>query len=450
MKKYTDKFLNQNHKLKNAIIGFELEFYMSELSYYKTLEQLNIDLSPVKVWGFRKYHSDFTPTGLNFKIENDSSGGMNCVELITSPLPYIEAKYYLIKIIKFIQTYGYTNDKVSIHFNISFDKENKDLNDLNILKLILNIDEEEIYRVYPNRKGNIYAKSVKRLVPYKEYDYFNIPISIVKNNLRMPNDKYYGINFLHINDPKESQRLEFRYVGGKDYEKNLGNILYFMDRFIINTYDCIDTNFNKEDVSKLEEYLEENISKYKNISKFDNFIIDYNSIQLQIDQINTYEYVSAYYTNIFNKLYNLLDSTFELKECIINYVTQTQTLEVIDAKITSTSTIKHIDLINCDCEGIFENCFFVGSDIKKSQLTKCKIHQSNVDESKILSCKVESSDLINCYFLEGYLNGDMYGGVFRSGDLGPYATLDSNVNVDTDNDNFFDTKYDSEVDKKEK
>ena len=137
MKKYSDKFLNQSNKLKHAKIGLEFEFYMKDLSFYKTLDILNVELTPVKVWGFRQYHSDFTPDSNNFKIEPDLSGGSNMVELVTGPLDYYDAKYYLVKIIKFIQTYGYTNDKCSIHFNLSFNNNQKDLNDLNILKLIL-------------------------------------------------------------------------------------------------------------------------------------------------------------------------------------------------------------------------------------------------------------------------------------------------------------------------
>ena len=58
MEKYSDKFLNQSEKLKNSIIGVEFEFYMKDLSFYKTLEILNDELSPVKVWGMREYHSD--------------------------------------------------------------------------------------------------------------------------------------------------------------------------------------------------------------------------------------------------------------------------------------------------------------------------------------------------------------------------------------------------------
>lgn len=445
MRKYSDKFLNHSGELKDARVGFEFEFYMKDLSYYKTLELLNKDLSPVKVWGFRQYHSDFTPDENNFKIEPDLSGGSNMVELVTGPLNFYDAKYYLIKIINFIQNYGYTNEKSSVHFNISF--TNKDLNDLNVLKLILNTDEDEIFRSYPSRKDNVYAKTVKRIIPFKEYDFFNIPINVVKNNMRLPNDKYYGINFLHINNDKQSQRLEFRYIGGKDYEKNLGQLIYFLERFILTVNKCIDVDFDPEDVNKLEDYLEDNISSFKNLSKYDNFIVDFPTIQIQIDQNNNYDVISAYYGRIYSKLYTLMDSTNELKECIFNYVTSTQTFEIVDANIKTTSTIRGFDLINCTIEGIFEECYFLGCQITNSQCIKSKLEQSDADNSKILNCKVEQSSLTNCYFMEGYLNGEMFGGVYRSGKLGPYASMDSEVKIVRDNDNFFDTKYEEDDEK---
>jgi hypothetical protein len=443
MRKYSDKFLNDSSILKHAVIGFEFEFYLKELSFYKTLELLNQELSPVKVWGFRQYHSDFTPDKDNFKIEPDLSGGSNMVELVTGPLDFYNAKYYLIKILKFIQNYGYTNDKCSVHFNLSFD--NKDLNDLNVLKLILNIDEDEIYRGYPSRKGNVYAKTIKKVVPFKEYDFFNIPIDVVKNNLRLPNDKYYGVNFLHINSDKQKQRLEFRYIGGKDYEKNVGQIIYFLERFILTVNSCVDIGFNSEDKNKLEDYLEYNISYFKNLSKYDNFIVEFPTIQIQIDQNSNYDVINAYYPKIYNKLFHLIENTEDLKECIVNYVTGTQLFEIVDAKIKATSTIRGYELVNCDVEGLFDDCFFLSCQINNSQITKSKLQHTDADNSKILNCRVEGSTLTNCYFMEGYLNGDMVGGVYRSGKLGPYATMDSDVKVVTDHENFFDTRYEDET-----
>lgn len=447
MRKYSDKFLNQSYKLKNAVIGFEFEFYIKDISYYKTLELLNRYLSPVKVWGFRQYHSGFEPDSKNFKIEPDLSGGSNMVELVTGPLNYFDAKYYLIKIIKFIQKNGYTTDKCSVHFNISFDDDDLNLNNINILKLLLNADEEEIYRSYPSRKDNVYTKSVKNIIPYKEYDFFNIPISVVKNNMRLPNDKYYGINFLNVNKGKERQRIEFRYIGGKDYEINLGQMIYFLERFIINTYESIGSDFNYEDINKLQDYLEENITKYKNLSSYDNFIVQFPTIQIQIDQNNSYEMVSSYYNKIYTKIYNIIESVEDLNQCIINYVTNSQTIEIVDANIKLVSSIKTVEFINCNIQGTLSDCFFVGCEIKNSQLIKSKLKHSDVIDSKVLNCNVDSSKLKNCYFMEGYLNGDMQGGVYRSGKLGPYATMDTEVKIVTDYDNFFDTKFDPEDEK---
>src|SRR5574343_224457 len=414
MRKYSEKFINDSNILKKARIGFEFEFYMKDLSYYKTLELLNQYLSPVKVWGFRQYHSNFTPDRYNFKIEPDLSGGANMVELDTGPMEYYDAKYYLVKLLKFIQEYGYTNDKSSVHFNLSFnEKSDKNLNDLNVLKLILETDEDEIYRAFTNRKNNVYAKTVKKIIPYKEYDFHNIPIDIVKNNLRLPSDKYYGINFLHINEEKEKQRLEFRYIGGKDYEKNIGLINYFLDRFIINTYQCIDTGFNTQDIDLLEEYLELNITSFKNFSKYDNFLVEFPNIHLQVDQEGGYEVVSAYYPKIYSSLYSLIDSTENMDGCIINYVTTSRRLEIVDSTIKAVSNINNFDFINCKLsDAIMESCNFVTSEVINCQISKSKLDGCQVKDSKVLSCKVEASVLTNCFFMNGYLNSDMDGGVY--------------------------------------
>ncbi len=446
MRKYSEKFIHEHKKLSNAIIGMEFEFYMVDISYYKTMEMLNKELAPVKVHGFRQYHSNFTPDAENFKIEPDLSGGSNMVELITGPLQYVEAKYFLAKILNFIQRYGKTNDKCSLHFNISFQGD-IDLNDLNVLKLILNTDEEEIYRFFPGRKNNIYAKSVKNLIPFKQYDFFNVNIDSVRNSMKLPNDKYFGINFINTPNGKKDQRIEYRYIGGTDYEKNIGTILYFMDRFVLDAYGSIDTPFDTSDSKKLEEYMEENIDKFKTFSKFEKFIVEFPSIELQVDQDGTFEVVDSNFTRMYKLLFDLLESVDDLKDCIINFDTDRKVLEVVDAHIKSMLTINKIEFINCMIlDGIYDTCNFHGCEISNSQLTKSTIHNTDIKDSKVLACHVEQSNLEDCYFMNGFLNGDMVGGIFRSGELGPFASISSETRIVTDNGygNFFDTKFDSD------
>lgn len=441
MDKYSDKFLNQHNKLSYSVIGFEFEFYLKEFSYYKTLEMLNKELSPVRVHGFRQYHSSFKPNDSNFKIEPDLSGGSNMVELVTGPMPYYTAKFYLMKILKFIKNYGYTNDKCSIHFNVSFDSDRKDLNDLNILKLILNTDEKEIYKYYPSRENNVYAKSIKNIIPFRDYDFFNVPIGVVRNNIKIPDDKYYGINFMNIIESKENQRVEYRYIGGKNYHKDSARILYFLDRFIVNVYDSVGSSFNRYDIDILEEFLTDNISKFKNFSVYDKFLVDYPRIQLQVDQNSTYEVVSSYYNTIYPKLFKLINGSESVGDCIINYDTNRQKMEIINSKLKGILTIKDFDFISCDLEGIFEKCHLVSCEVNNTQLKKCKINNSELTESKLYNCDTDNSDLNDCFIMSGNFNGNMYGGVFRSGELGPEAYFDSKVKIVTDKNNFFDTTY---------
>jgi uncharacterized protein YjbI with pentapeptide repeats len=126
-------------------------------------------------------------------------------------------------------------------------------------------------------------------------------------------------------------------------------------------------------------------------------------------------------------------------------VTTIQRIEIIDADIKLTQNLKDVDFINCRIsDGIFENCEFVNSEINNCQILKSKINGSTIKKTKLLNCNVETSEVKDCFFMNGYLNCDMFGGVFRSGKLGPYANISSDTKVVRDSDNFFDTSFDDD------
>lgn len=448
MKKYSEKYVNEYKILKNAIIGFEFEFY-SNMSYYKTLELLNIQLAPARTKGHKNLNYDVNTKEADFCLVPDASLGMNGCELVTSPMNYYDAKYYLIKIMKFIQTYGRTTDKSGLHINISFnDESGKNIQNLNILKHILTTNEDDIYRAFPMRKNNIYAKSIKKIIPFKQYDFSNTSIDSIKNTFRLPSEKYFGINFLHI--ATNSPRLEYRYIGGKDYEKKTGDIVELMDKFIIDTYNNINASFDQKDEDDLFQYLDKNINLYKNFQTYDTFLVEYPDIKIQVDQSSVYEVVSAYYNRIYNKLFTLLEGTDGLNECIINYFTQGQRIEVIDAKFKSVLNLNNFDFINCEInDGIFSNSSFIGCDVKNVQLTKCKVDESDVAASKVLMTNVTDSTITDCFFQGGVLKySTMEGGVFRSGKVDE-SNISPSTKIVTGSENFFGINYgDAEMDKK--
>jgi uncharacterized protein YjbI with pentapeptide repeats len=454
MKKFSDKYINNYKDLAVMKVGYEFEFYASDISYYKVLELLNIKLDPVKVHGFRKYHSSFTPDDKNFKIEPDLSGGSNMIEIVTGPMDFFTSRHYLLKILNFIQNYGYTTEKCSLHINISFNSEktNLELKDLNVLKHILKTDEDEIYSVFPSRENNIYAKSIKKLIPFEQYDFSNISIGTIQHNIKIPKDKYYGINFSNVFERPELRRLEYRYIGGKDYEKRSGEILELLSKFCLDVKNNIENEFDNDDITKLSEFLDGKISNFKNFINYDSFLVEFPNIHIQIDQQDHYDIVSSYYNKVYKKIYTLIEGTEGLDECIINYFTEQHKMEIIGAEFKSVLNLYNYDFIDCEIEdGIFDKCTFVSTDVNNAEIKRSKISNSHVSDSKLVNSNIETSTLKDSLFVNGYMNTSMTGGIFRSGKIGPYGTLSSTTKVVNSKDNFFsvgDEDDDEGMDKK--
>jgi len=438
MKKFSNKYLNNYNILSKAIIGFEFECFFN-ISFYKVLEQLNKELAPVRVHGFRTYHSDFVPDDMNFKLERDLSGGQDMAEIVTGPMDYNTAKIYLIKILRFIDKYAKTSDKSGIHINISF--KDLDVKNISMIKQIFSIDEEAIYEMFPSRKNNVYAKSIKKLIPYKQFDYSDISLSAVNSRIEIPDSKYYGINFKHLL-ADDNRRIEIRYIGGKNYHNQVGDIMEIMDNVIIITYKNIeDTSLDSDTSSKIYKYIDKKVNLFKSLNEYDKFLVEYPNIEIQIDQDNRYEIVSSHYGKIYDKIYNFLTSIEGINEGVFNFHTETSKLEIVGAEFKCNAELHNYDFIRCDIyNGIFTNSNIYDTKISNVEISTSRLDNSTINESKVISCNVNLSDMKNCYFQAGILNGYMEGGIFRSGQIGENAQLsESTFVVGKDKQSFFNT-----------
>jgi hypothetical protein len=443
MKKFTDKYINSWNILNKSVIGFEFEFY-TEKSYYKLLELLNRELYPIKVHGYRKYHSSMKVDKDNFKIEPDLSGGADMVELITGPTKYVDSRIILLKILKILQKYSKTSEKSSLHINISFGDGYKDIRNVNVLKMILNIDENLIYDMFPNRKNNFYAMSVKNLVPFKSFDFISSSSDILINSMNLPDTKYRGINVNKL----EEGRIEFRYIGGERYQYETKKILELLDYFVLLSWNTIDEEINKDDRKILWDYLNKNINNFKKYNKMENFISEFPTINLEINKNDAISIIKSYYGEIYDKLYNLISNIYNLNNCVINYDTDERKLEVINATFKTVLEIKNIKFIDCEIKsGLFENCDFFNTKLNNVHVEKSKLVNSEIYFSKVYNCVVDQTSLLkDCFFYGGVLNGEMDGGVFRGGKLGEYSVLNSNVKITTNKNNYFGLKY-NEIEK---
>lgn len=405
-----------------SYIGLEFEFY-SKVPYNKLLELLNIALRPARVWGFRQYHSGFSPDADNFKIEPDFSGGPDMVELVTGPMPYPDAKVVLIRALRFISQYGYTDEHCSVHINVSFDKESgKEVANLNSLALLLDFDEDVVYKEFPGRRNNIYAKSIKRIIPFEGWDDADAAVNVVSSNLHLPGDtKYYGINL----QKKDDGWLEFRYVGGKDYEKMGGEILELADYFVLSTWGAIGMRLNGAHTAKLHDYLEKNITALKNFRSLDTFLSNYPKIDLRVDKQADYDSLNNSYDRFYKRLFDLLHKCNLSGTATINFDSTINRVEVLHAVIEGIFDVAKVDLIECELKDVHvRSCEIVSCNVHNSHVLNSNVIDSDVYSSRVISCNVqEDSVLSDCYFMAGNLDGRMINGVFRSGTVGPNGDI---------------------------
>lgn len=438
MNTFSFKFLNDFDILSKSKIGFEFEFY-SNHSFIKTMELLTLVDTSIEIFAFNSYHNDFELTDSKFKIEPDYSGGSDMVELITGPMDYIKAKLILIKVLKFIRENGHTDEYCGIHVNISFD--DIDLVKLNPIKFIFNFDENIIFNLFPNRRNNIYAKSIRYIIPFEYWDNPEIALNNILRSLQLPKHlKYYGVNFSKL----KNNYLEFRYLGGKNYEDRTDDILTLMDYFIIQTYKA-NEEINEEDKIKLLYYLEENMSWFENFTTYESYLQSSINITINVDCNKDYNYINTYWGMFKDKLFDLIKNCTEIKQLLLNYNTDTKRVELIDGIIENGTNLS-FDFINCK----ISNSTLIKSDIINCEVNDGHIYNSNVYDSeltniKIKQCIVKNGKVIDCLFDGKLLDTTMSGGVFRSGRLGSNGELDSTVKVVGSKDSFWKVNIEDKI-----
>lgn len=436
MKIFSQSFLNDYKILNDALVGIEFEFF-SKMSYINTLEYLNKKLL-IDVIGFNEYHPDTKPTEKQWLLTPDWSA-INMCELITHPMTYSEAIIFIPKVLSLIDEIGYTTDRSAIHINLSY--RSKNISKINVLKVIMNVDENIIYNNFPERDGNVYCKSIKNFIPFKDINYTDISPNILTSFFNFDEDsKYYGINFQHL----QKGRLEVRYLGGTDYHTKNKTILDFLDYFIVTIYNCIDKNLIQNDIIELQKYIDIYLSEYKSISSLDKFHSKYLNVSLQVDKDSTYEKVKAYYPRLIDKLYSLISNIENLKDCIINYDTGNDILELVNAEITINGRLKNIVFIKCDImNGNITSCEILDSSIYKSIVNKCNVDGTDADDCKIVNSKVINlSTIKNCTFSDGFLDAKMIGGIFRHSTTGENAEISDNTDMMKNTKYFFNKKDD--------
>jgi hypothetical protein len=408
--------INNSKILENALIGVEFEFY-SNKSIDDTAKEL-ASLLGKKIRVESKAHSDFEVTRDEFKIEPDMSGGEKLMELVTGAQPYHSGRMMIIKVCKWIEENGYTNDRSSIHLNLSFDTnkiENKHrISKMNVLKFILDFKESQVFKFFPERKDSAYAKSIKFILP-KSDTYFFDGLNITPSNFTFPDSKYYGVNF----EKRHKNYLEFRYLGGADWEKKTSKILQMLELFISQLWDSTSTtSFTPLNAIELRKILSKNEKIIKSRSDWRNIDKGWNGkVKLTVDLKDNEKIIDLHWPNIRERVLTLFTHG-ELNAGHINYDSDNGTIQVEGGNLPYCVDLRGYEFVRCFLRGEFTECDFFSCDVNGSDIHSSNFYQSSqVNSSKLESSYVHQTCVLkDCYIYgSGMMKGKMEGGIFRDG-----------------------------------
>jgi hypothetical protein len=420
---YTNEQLNAIYGSK---IGIEFEFFANEgmTEVKRSMSQaLNKEIRVEE-----KAHSEFTPTDEIFKLEPDNSGGSGMIELVTGPMPFVESKLIIAKTLKWIRENGSTNERCSIHINVAFDGKklgpNTNVSSLDIGKFVLNFNEEAVYEAFPNRRDSVYAKSIKFIVPLSGMTQPS-PEKRLWKNYMFVTEKYYGVNFSKL--PKNY--IEFRYLGGTDYEKKYNTILNMTEHFVLSLYESLaDPVYNENDLKILDSLLEKHRSVIESYKTYSAFKEKYPKIKLMVD-LNTYDQIiETFYPKMRTKIFELLTKA-GLEEGLINYDADTGKMQLKNAELMKCFEINGIDIVDCKIQGNIIGCDIFSTELINSSMFECNLFgATDTVDSKIEDSYVSRHVAVKDSYVfgpRGVFSGDMEGGIFRKGRATEFANFEN-------------------------
>ena len=421
-------------------IGLEFEFYSK-------LKDTEISRAIAKLLGKRVviplaisavgedpkplYHSPIAVTDGIFKLEPDYSGGKGMFELVTGPVALKEGKSIINKVLDWIDQYGYTTERCSIHANLSFDFEKVEtqttIEALDVLKFVLSFDEKPVYSAFPTREHSVYARTIESIIPNKFFFYNSVPgdFSVV-SNVTLPEEKYYGVNFTK----REKGYLEFRYMGGKDYEKKPKKVIDTVDHFALSFFNVINNpEYTKTERSKLKKIFKKHHNIVDAFVDFEKFRTAFQKIEVTVDLNADPQVVKTFWEKLKIPLFDLMvNSGFE--EGRLNFDSEFAAFQLAKAKLKNAK-IKEMELIDCEIEGVVNSCSLYYCTISNSRLKDCQAMKDNVfKNSKLQEVSLyASNECEGCYIENGGvpINCKVTSGVIRKGEIGAMAEIADDV-----------------------
>ena len=248
--------------------------------------------------------------------------------------------------------------------------------------------------------------------------------NVIWKNYMFVKDRYYGVNFLKIND----DCLEFRYLGGKDYEGKYNEVINMINLFITSTYDTlINPKYTEDDKKELRKILKYHEKVVKSYKSYQDFKKNFSDIRILIDLKTMDQVIELYYPKIRDVIFDLLTKA-DMKTGLINYDSDLGKIQVKDTELLRCFEIKDVDIFDSKIRGNIIDCDIFNCEIESSYVTKSNLFGSTeIKNSKIKNSYVNKNVVCEDSYVFGEMtvfSGEMTGGVFKEGRVTKFARFD--------------------------
>jgi hypothetical protein len=404
----------------SCYVSFDIDFYC-KFSIDKVAEKFGIILKErIEVVD----EKNFEPSEGRFYIVKSYGYGKERYRFYTDNLIYSRARIVLISAFGVIKEFGYTDSSCIVDVNISFDKNisNLDIRKLNILKFVLEFNEEMAFRFFPSQKDSIYVKSIKNISPENKF-YRSESANLRDFNYVLPNMKFFGVVFDRVKDGV----LKFRYIGGEKYEYKITEALdligIYIDFIKKVLFDPAYSQKNKDDFKKIIKQSDKLLLAYESSTKFREL---YPDIKLTIDMDENDQILKSKYVKFRDDIFDLLAAS-DITKGEINYDSALSKIQAQNLK-GHIYEIEDWEFVNCELSIEFaKNCNFFECVLTDSSISRSNIYRySKVKKSKMKDTYINRTCEVTDTFISGeqsMVDGKIVRGKIIGGRIGNHSQI---------------------------
>jgi len=322
------------------------------------------------------------------------SGGFKMNRLRIGRMPYYEAQQIMMSAMDAIGQFGHTDEKCDMIMAVSVECNSGSTKDLDPMKFIMNFNEAKFISDWAkNKSGMTYKLRLESLYMTKPFErpYHNMNEAIYYKDYIIPESMYFGTNLASI----QKGCVEFKYAGGRNYERRKADATELMDAAIESVHQAITEKmkYTEFERSRLKFALQAQGRLLDSIKTYEAFVKNNEGLELYVDLKGGLGNIKHRYNDIRETVFKLI-AYGGVKEGKFNWDTEIARFQVKGANIREGFMLENFDFHDSKLKGEFRNCEFMDCEITKSKIFEGNLRGgTKVTDSKIIDCGFSDSDV---------------------------------------------------------